>query len=603
MSFLSPFPVILPLFVAAILIGSGNVLHHKRVVDIAAIVTSSLVTIICIILIFNAPEVYWFGNHIPIGEVALGISFVIDRTGAILASFASLLITIAFLYSWKYFETIKNLYHSLMLLFLGGMTGFCLTGDMFNLFVFFELMSVAAYSLTGYKNEGPSQLQGALNFAVTNSIGGTLILFGIAFIYSRTGALNFAQAGNVLTGQKMDSLIAVSFGLITAGFFVKAAIVPFHFAGVDAHTVGPTPVLVIFSGIMSQLALYGIARIYWTLFSDVSIPYLSMFSGILFAAGALTIFIGSIMCYAESSLKRMLAFSTISNTGIILIGISAFNPEGLKGAVIFIVIHGVLKAALFMCTGILLNKFESVDEIELIGKGKTVPFIGILFTLAVLALTGLPFFGALTAKTIIEGAFQNSTHLWIMLLFLFEAVLTGGAMLRASGRIFLGLGSKQVNRSEESEDKGSGEKETRKIPGTPVVMTFSIIFLLLFAFGTAIFLHSGTQLGSAFKEFQNRDWYQSLVFNKALPEILNSENSPVETNYITGIISVSGIMLISFFSLFRNYIPVSIRKLSGEILNPGIMKLKSLHSGFVGDYIVWFILGVSIIGFVFVLNL
>jgi len=601
MNFLPPLPVIIPLLTAAVFMGVGNSLR-RPLIDLAAILSSLTVMAICLILFFNSPLAYWFGNHFPVNNTAFGITFVIDKMGTLFASFASLLTALAFIYSWKYFDTVKNLYHSLMLLFLGGMTGFCLTGDLFNLFVFFELMSVAAYSLAGYKNEGPGQLQGALNFAVTNSIGGSLILFGIAFIYSRTGALNLAQAGNTLAGQQMDALIAGSFILITAGFFVKAALVPFHFAGADAHTVGPTPVLILFSGIMSQLAIYGIARIYWTVFSGVASPYIHIFSAVLFTVGSLTIFVGSIMCYAESALKRMLAFSTISNMGIILIGISAFNPDGLKGVVIFILVHGALKSSLFMCTGILLNRFGSTDEIELTGKGKRMPFVGILFTLSALALTGLPIFGALTAKSIIEESVRTAGYGWIIFLFLYESIITGGAMLRASGRIFLGWGSRSVSKSEKSEEEEDEEKETENILAIPAVMTSPIVFLLLFALVTGVYLQFNPQLDISFNEFQSREWYQSLVFNKPLPEITIITH-PIKTNFLSGIISVIGIIAVSFFSLFRKYIPIKVLNLSGKLFNPALLKLKSVHSGLVGDYIVWLLLGITLIGIVFAFSL
>ena len=129
-----------------------------------------------------------------------------------------------------------------MLVFLAAMAGFCLSGDLFNLFVFFELMGAAAYALTGYKVEAQGPLEGALNFAVTNSVGAFLALTGLTLLYARTGALNLAQIGRALSGHPADGLVITAFVLLTAGLLIKGAVVPFHFWLDDAHAVAPTPV-------------------------------------------------------------------------------------------------------------------------------------------------------------------------------------------------------------------------------------------------------------------------------------------------------------------------------------------------------------------------
>src|SRR5207253_10634799 len=156
-----------------------------------------------------------------------------------IAALAAALTTAALVFSWHYFEEVGYLYYTLMLVFLGGLCGFALTGDLFNLFVFFELMGVAAYALTGYKVEQPGVLQGALNFAITNTIGAFLVLFGIALLYGRTGALNLAQIGEALARRPADGLMIGSFVLLTVGFLIKAGAVPFHFWLSDAYAVAP----------------------------------------------------------------------------------------------------------------------------------------------------------------------------------------------------------------------------------------------------------------------------------------------------------------------------------------------------------------------------
>lgn len=230
MAELPPLVVAGPLVVAALLMAVERV-ATRRIVDTVAVVASIVVTAMCALLTAQAlqsPGVYWFGGWEPRDGVALGVAFVVDAGGAGLATFAAFLLTTAFVFSWRYFEAVRTLFHALMLVFLAGMVGFCLAGDLFTLFVFFELMSVASYVLTGYKIEEAGPLQGALNLAVTNSIGASFILMGIALLYDRTGALNLAQIGRALAEGPVDGLVVTSFVLISAGFFVKAAIVPFH---------------------------------------------------------------------------------------------------------------------------------------------------------------------------------------------------------------------------------------------------------------------------------------------------------------------------------------------------------------------------------------
>src|SRR5919197_6513935 len=286
---LAPLAVAIPLISAAALVATAK-LVPRAAIDALAVLTALACCVLCALVLSDTGDgliLEWFGGWTPHGGVALGISFAIDEVGAGLALFASLLFLAAFVFTARYFVVVGPLFHALMLVFLAAMLGFGFTGALFNLFVFFELLSVTAYALVAYDIEEEGPLQGALNFAVTNSIGAFLILTGIAMLYGRTGALNMAQIGATLAGGQADGLVVVAFTLMAVGFFVKAAVVPFHFWLADAYSVAPTPVCLLLSAAMSELGLYAFARVYWTVFSG-ALGGEEALEAVLLTAGALT---------------------------------------------------------------------------------------------------------------------------------------------------------------------------------------------------------------------------------------------------------------------------------------------------------------------------
>src|SRR5215203_1512222 len=282
----------------------------RRGANVAAILAAGAATGICLVLMVDSQRgelLQWFGGWTPRDGAAIGVAFIADPLGAGMAALASGLVLLALIYSFTYMRQVARLFDVLMLVFCGAMVGFALTADIFNMFVWFELMGVAAYALAGFKIEELGPIQGAINFGISNTFGAYLLLLGIGLLYARTGALNLAQIGQTLAGHEPDGMVIAALTLVLVGFLVKAAAVPFHFWLADAHAVAPAPVCVLYSGAMVQLGLFAIARLYWTVFEAPLAGHAGDFKELIVALGVVTSLVGALMCFLQRHLKRMLA--------------------------------------------------------------------------------------------------------------------------------------------------------------------------------------------------------------------------------------------------------------------------------------------------------
>lgn len=560
-----------------------------------ALVSAVLTAAASILLVRGALDqtiVYWFGNWRPANGITLGIGFVVDPIGAGLASFVAVLTLAALVFSAKYFDNAGNHFHALILGFLGAMCGFSLTGDMFNLFVFFELMSAAAFALCGYKTEDPGSLQGSLNFAVTNTIGAYFALTGIALLYGRTGALNMAQMGRNLSHGPADKLVFAAFTFIACGYLIKAAIVPFHFWLADAHAVAPTPICILFSGVMVELGLYAVIRTYWAVFDPVLHARLAELRLLFVSVGCATAVVGAIMCYSQRNLKRLLAFSTISHMGVMTTGAGLFTVTGLAGAFLYIFGHGLVKASLFMVAGILLHRFASVDEVQLHGRGKAAKLTGILFFLGAIGLAGTPPSGVSMGDNLIHASAREVGYQWTWWFSLFAAVITSAAVFRVGGRVFLGWGQVEDKQPAGVPKEEKEKQETESGHGaTPWSMLTPTVVLVLagLSIGFVDWLKPFALHAAA--RFEDSAGYAARVLDAASIPVA-SPHAPNPSIPVFGLIALTGALLAAFLHLWSK----GFRELSQTITKP-LRILHRIHSGHVGDYVAFMVFGIAAFGF------
>jgi multicomponent Na+:H+ antiporter subunit D len=588
--------VAVPIVVAALLLVTGRFLP-RQVVDGLALAGTGIVVVLLAVVLAHSAEgrvVTWAARWEPRHGFSVGVVLVADPVNAGLALLAACLVALSLVYSWRYFEGVQAHYHCLILLFLAGMVGFALSGDLFDMFVFFELMGAAAYALTGYKVEDATAVQGALNFGIINSLGAYAALMGVGLLYARVGNLTLPQLSDALAGRRPDALVVVAFVAIMTGFLVKGAMAPFHFWLADAHAVAPTPVCVLFSGVMVPLGLYAAFRVYWTVFAR-TLPA-GHVRRTFVVLGAVTALVGALMCLAQRHLKRLLAFSTVAHVGLFLVGFGCLTTEGTAGAALYIAGHAGVKCALFLLAGLVLNRYGSVDEIDLHGRGRPSRLLLWLFLVAGLALAGLPPFGTGLGKAVSEEAGAAAGYPWAPALFVAASAFTGAAVLRATGRIFLGLGHPPRGAGEET--SGSQEEPEVAMPlhcmrGT---MLAPIAVLLVGALAVGVLPDIHTVAERAAASFTDGPGYASaaLTGTAVPPPVPEPVSNWTASGVLLGLLSAALAVGVAAAAVYADRLPA--HRLAGRVGGPVAAALHRVHSGHIGDYVAWMMTGMVVLG-------
>ena len=641
-----PASVAVPLGGAALMAGFSWLLPRwaRDLIAIAVALATTTLTLILMAASAGHPMIYWFSGWRPSGGMTIGVDYAVGPLGAGMASLAGVLASAALVYCWRYFDSARGRHHALVLIFLAASVDFCLTGDLFNLFVAFELVAVTAFALTGYNAGHPAPLQGAINFAVTNSLGGMSVLMGVGFLYARTGSLNLAQIGQALTGRHADGLIVVAFALLTGGFLVKAAVVPFHFWLPDAYGSAPIPVCVLFAGVMSELGLFAVIRVWDTVFSGLAGGSGPRMRAVLLGFGILTAMVGAVMALAQIHLKRMLAFVTMSHLGIYLIGVGLLTPLGLAGASLLVIGDGLAKSALFLGVGVLQHQRASVSEIKLRGRGRGLAVTGVTIVLGALVLADLPPFVSSVGHALLVDAADQAGLPWVEIVIALSVILSSAAVLRAAGRIWLGWGDKESSRpdpgtaddpGEEAEDRSdtANSASAEGAPGTQestgstrserardaggsagadrdqdgrewsgrlrrVPLTMLLPPLALLAIGLGLGLTSGIEehATAAAVAFSDRAAYAAAVLGThggSIPtggRVVVPASPPASAGgALTDLGQALAALCVAGIALDRRAVGLR-RALTG-----GTRWLRRLHSGLVGDQVTWLVAGLALL--------
>ena len=586
METLAALPVALPLLVAAfVACFAGHM--PRRIADLLALATCVAVVAIELRLLEtarHAPIVAWMGAWLPRGSVSIGIALHLDSLGLAFALLTAVLVFAAVVFALRFFDAAETHFHVLLLIFLAALGGLAIAGDLFNLFVCFELAGAVAYALCGYKTEDTAALQGAINFAVSNTVGALLVLWGIGLLYGRTGALNLAQMGAAVAGTAPDALLVMGFVLVASGLLVKAAMVPFHFWLADAHAVAPSPVCAIFSGVMVSAPILALARIHATVFAVPFGPHVDALRDVFFGFGVATALVGAILCFAQRHFKRLLAFSTIAHVGLLVTGMGLFAPAALGGVTLYALSHGLVKGALFLLAGIVLHRLGDVDELRLRGQGRAVPALGIAIAVAALAIAGAPPTGLFVGASLIEEEAKHAGYGWLRHVFAATSVLTAAAILRAVGRIFCGWGA-VTSRA------GAGGGQTGETPETfsgggtvPIPMIVAPALLLLP--GIALGMLPGVETVAV--EHAARFLAQGPGAPPPLPEL-----APLADSVPRALFALVLAVGLAAIDLAQGRLGDRGKRLFEHLERILVRPLRLLHSGRIGDYVAWEVAGVA----------
>ena len=346
---------------------------------------------------------------------------------------------LAIIYAWgsEATDARASYFYALLLLFAIGMSGTTLADDMVLFYTFWELMLVASCALIlvwGHSLSGGAPLRSvALKYFIFTHLGSLLVLVALVILYDVTGTDRFSalRSGVALAPAMVTTVTA----LFLIGFCVKMAIFPLHLWLPDAHTVAPMPVTIMLAAAMLSMGTYGILRFPLSIFSRAQ---MAPFAVPMMVAGVISEIYGALMALAERDIKRIIAYSSVSQMGYILFGLGTLTYNGLAGATLHVIYHAIVKALLFMIVGLIIHITGKRRIDELGGLARSMPLITACAAIGVLAMAGMPPLCIFDSEWMIfAGGFQTP-YTALSAVSLFGSLLTVAYALWFASRIFLG---------------------------------------------------------------------------------------------------------------------------------------------------------------------
>lgn len=406
-------------------------IKHKKMIYVLYMTLNSLVVVLNII---NLNYVSLHGAYVmEIGhfKAPFGITFRIGEIEAVIGLlFAFVMLMIAW---YSYYGLEKEIpsrktgfFYTLISLLLASLLGIIYTYDLFNGYVFIEVSTLAACGIIIIKDK-KENVKATLKYLILSTLGSGLVLMGIALVYSMSGHLSMAYIQSVLSTNVVgnENTILISLILFTVGLGIKGAMFPLHIWLPDAHSSAPTPSSAILSALVIKAPIIFLIKIYYLVFG-FEILGGTVVLNLLLVFGSLGMIIGSLLARSQTELKRMIAYSSVSQMGYIFFGIGLGNRLGLAMAIYHMVAHGVTKSNLFLAAGSFIEQTgkKKIDDFK--GIGKEMPVTLGIFTLCGLSMIGIPVLPGFISKWNLSMAAIESGRIYLL------AILLASSLLNAS---------------------------------------------------------------------------------------------------------------------------------------------------------------------------
>jgi len=362
-----------------------------------------------------------------IGKSLVGISLVLDGLSAFMSIIVSLMAFLIAVYSLNYIGRFTSTwkFYALFLFMVAGMNGVIMTGDIFNLYVFLEIASVASIALIAFGVER-HEFEAAFKYAIMNIVGSCFMLLAIALLYGFTSTLNMAQIAYVFAHSGRTNIGMMISVLFIMGFGLKAALVPFHAWLPDAHPSAPAPVSAMLSGVLIKaLGFYTICRFFYNVVG-VGPDILNVFM----LLGVISMVIGVLLAIGQWDIKRLLACSSISQMGYIFLGIGLGTPLGILGAIFHVFNHSIGKSLLFLNAGAVEYATGTRDLKKLGGLGHKMPVTSVTQFIGAMSVSGVPPFGGFWSKLLIIIAAVQAGRIGYAAWAVVASLLTLGALMK-----------------------------------------------------------------------------------------------------------------------------------------------------------------------------
>ena len=458
---------LIPLMVAIPLGGGflcplvGKFVRSRWVVELLALAVMAALLLLAVGQIVSIDRAtYWMGGWTGDG-VPIGISLVSDGLSQLLCLTINLIGLLAVLFSISYMRrfTSPGLYYSLFLLMVAGMNGVVMTGDLFNLYVFLEVAAISSYALVAFGTE-KEELEASFKYLVLGGVSSVFVLFGIGILYNLTGHLNMARIAESLAAMDQAGMKAVwlAAAFFLMGFGLKAAMVPFHAWLPDAHPSAPAPISAMLSGVLIKaIGVYVLARLMFNV-----LPVSSVAGHAVMALGVASMIVGGLMALGQWDLKRLLAYSSISQVGYVVMALGLAlvlrandGPKELVALALFgglfhLFNHALFKSLLFLCSGAIEHATGSRQLKDLSGLPKRMPVTAFCCRIAALSISGVPPLNGFWSKLAIVVALAMAGYWTLTVIAIAVAVVTLLMFARVQRYALAGEPSPQVQGAREA---------------------------------------------------------------------------------------------------------------------------------------------------------